>query len=230
MAGRPKRAEVVTPVLLRIPPALLARVNRCKARLELQEETNLSRTEVLWRVIEAGCQVLEGQVPLEEVYSNLVPSETLISEISEGRVRTTPGEPLLAPPLAPKATEEPTTEAPQPPSHLATVDEPEPMATPVAPMAVPQAPEPDHPASMADVERVNKTPPRRSQRALPREKLQEIADIAAEYYKLNGPQLSQLLYDQGIYRSIDRKTGEEKPVHRGTLKMWLEQARDEGML
>jgi hypothetical protein len=83
---------------------------------------------------------------------------------------------------------------------------------------------------MADVEGINETPPHRSQRALPREKLQEIAEIAAEYDKLNGPQLSQLLFDRGIYRSIDRKTGEEKPVHRGTLKAWLDQAREEGLL
>jgi hypothetical protein len=120
---------------------------------------------------------------------------------------------------------------PEPPSHLATVEEePEPMAAPVPSMTAPQTSAPDHLASTAVVERTTETPSRRSQHGLPREKLQEIAEIAAEYDKLNGPQLSQLLFDRGIYRSIDRKTGEEKPVHRGTLKAWLDQARDEGML
>jgi hypothetical protein len=47
---------------LRIPHPLLERVNRCKALVELQEGANLSRTEVLWQIIEEGCRVLEGQV------------------------------------------------------------------------------------------------------------------------------------------------------------------------
>ena len=61
--GRPKRAEDVTPVLLRIPKALLARVHQCKATIELQEGINLSRTEALWRILQAGCAVLEGGEP-----------------------------------------------------------------------------------------------------------------------------------------------------------------------
>jgi hypothetical protein len=62
MAGRPKRTEEVAAMTLRLPPALLARVNRCKALCELQEGSNLSRTDVLWRIIDAGCQVLEGEM------------------------------------------------------------------------------------------------------------------------------------------------------------------------
>lgn len=222
MAGRPKREEAVTPVLLRIPPALLARVNRCKARLELQGDISLSRTEVFWRLLEMGCGLQEVLMSTPEK----IP-DSLISEISKGYRISKISE---IPSIADDQPAQPPPPAPEPPSHLATVEEPEPMAAPVPPMAVLQAPEPDHPASMADMERINETTPHRSQRALPREKLQEIAEVAAEYDKLNGPQLSQLLFDRGIYRSIDRKTGEEKPVHRGTLKVWLDQARDEGML
>jgi hypothetical protein len=64
MAGRPRREEEVAVMTLRIPHPLLERVNRCKALVELQEGANLSRTEVLWRIIEDGCQVLEGQLPM----------------------------------------------------------------------------------------------------------------------------------------------------------------------
>ena len=64
MAGRPPREEQVAVMTLRIPHPLLERVNRCKARVELAEGTNLSRTEVLWRIIEEGCGVLEGQVAM----------------------------------------------------------------------------------------------------------------------------------------------------------------------
>jgi hypothetical protein len=41
---------------------------------------------------------------------------------------------------------------------------------------------------------------------------------------------SQLLYDRDIYRARDRTTGEAKPVNRGTLQKWLEQARAAGLL
>jgi hypothetical protein len=76
MAGRPRREEEVAVMTLRIPHPLLERVNRCKAMVELQEGANLSRTEVLWQIIEEGCRVLEGQVAR--------PGETpdVVSEIS----------------------------------------------------------------------------------------------------------------------------------------------------
>jgi hypothetical protein len=61
--GRPKRAEDVTPVLLRIPTELLARVHQCKATIELQEGVNLSRTEAFWRILQAGCTALTSNEP-----------------------------------------------------------------------------------------------------------------------------------------------------------------------
>ena len=54
--------------------------------------------------------------------------------------------------------------------------------------------------------------------------------MAAEYDKLTLVELSQLLYDRGIYRARDRKTKAEKPVNKGTLQKWLEQARQAGVL
>jgi hypothetical protein len=65
---------------------------------------------------------------------------------------------------------------------------------------------------------------------LPLQTLQAIAETAAQYDKLTLADLSQLLYDRDIYRARDRQTGEEKPVNRGTLLKWLEQARRAGLL
>ena len=55
--------------------------------------------------------------------------------------------------------------------------------------------------------------------------IQAIAAVAAEYDTLSLAQLAQLLYDRGIYRARDKQTGAEKPVNRGTLQRWLDQAR-----
>jgi hypothetical protein len=57
-----------------------------------------------------------------------------------------------------------------------------------------------------------------------------IAAVAAEDDTRTLGQLAQLLYDRGLYRARDRKTGEEKPVNRGTLARWLQQARQAGVL
>ena len=78
--------------------------------------------------------------------------------------------------------------------------------------------------------RLNKTRSTHAQRGLPHETLQQIANTAAQYDKLSLAELSQLLFERNIYRAKDRQSGEEKPVNRGTLQKWLDQARDEGML
>jgi hypothetical protein len=60
--------------------------------------------------------------------------------------------------------------------------------------------------------------------------IQRIAETAAQYDKLSLAELAQLLYDRGIYRATERTTGAEKPVNRGTLQKWLDQARRAGVL
>ena len=65
---------------------------------------------------------------------------------------------------------------------------------------------------------------------LPDEKLQQIADTAAQYDQLSFAELSQLLFERGIHRATDSTTGEEKPVNPGTLKRQLDRAREQGML
>jgi len=62
------------------------------------------------------------------------------------------------------------------------------------------------------------------------EKLQQIADTAAQYEKLSLTELSKLLFDRGIHQSIDSTTGAARPVNPGTLKKWLDRAREEGIL
>jgi hypothetical protein len=102
----------------------------------------------------------------------------------------------------------------QPRPHLATVDEPEPMAAPAPPMTVQQAPEVLSP----------ETAPRH-QRGLPREKLQEIADERTTCQGLTIRAFAQRLYDKGIYRSKDNK-----PAEAGWLLRQLKKAQDEGLL
>jgi hypothetical protein len=65
---------------------------------------------------------------------------------------------------------------------------------------------------------------------IPDEKLQQIADTAAEYDKMSLQELSQLLFERGIHRATDSTTGQEKPVHPGTLKKQLDRARQQGLL
>ena len=59
--GRPKRTEEVTSLLLRLPPALLRKLDRCKAVLELREGGSLTRTSVFWRALDVGADVLMGE-------------------------------------------------------------------------------------------------------------------------------------------------------------------------
>jgi hypothetical protein len=60
------------------------------------------------------------------------------------------------------------------------------------------------------------------------EKLQQIANTAAQYEKLSLAELSKLLFDRDIHQSIDSTTGAAKPVNPGTLKKWLDRAREQG--
>src|SRR5438128_3255 len=61
MAGRPKRTEEVTSLLLRLPPTLLRKLDRCKAVLEWREGRSLTRTSVLGRALDVGADVLIGE-------------------------------------------------------------------------------------------------------------------------------------------------------------------------
>jgi hypothetical protein len=104
--------------------------------------------------------------------------------------------------------------------------QPIPATQPAIPLAL-------EPAPAAEVQpkptRTSKAPSARAQRGLPQETLQQIAD---EYTLCEGLSLSefaQRLFDKNIYRTTSND-GTAVPAHRGTLKKWLERARQEGML
>jgi hypothetical protein len=231
MAGRPKREEEVTPVLLRMTPALLKRVERCQTRLALQEDARLTRTEAFWRIIEAGCEALEepregretpvlAQTPLSEISAI---SPILISKISEisGEDISVPGygfpedreDEEIPTPLRNGALQKPRVSS-------------EPRLLDVEPQPVAETEQGGMPAPAAPVVQ---TAPAIRTRAIPQH-IQVIADARAEYEKLSLAAFSHLLYDRGIYRSRDRQSGEEKPVNRGTLQKWLGEAREAGLL
>ena len=168
MAGRPKRPVEITPVLLRIPPALLARVERCQALLQLQTGIRQTRIMAFEVLLDLGCAAIEA-----------------------GYAQQTP-----VPPLSETSAILPISEI----STLSPISE-IPHAIAITPEAAPLA---------AHVLR--------------------IAEVAAQYDKLSLAELAQLLFDRGIYRATDRATGTDKPVNRGTLKKWLDQAREAGLL
>jgi len=60
--------------------------------------------------------------------------------------------------------------------------------------------------------------------SVPNETLERILAAREQYDKLSLREFSQLLFDREIYRSLDRKTREQKPLHSGTLARWLRQA------
>jgi hypothetical protein len=104
-----------------------------------------------------------------------------------------------------------------------------PTAPQAAPQETPHAAAPVPQGTPHDTPQVIPATPARPH-GLPAQTLQAIAETAAQYDKLTLTELSQLLYDRQIYRTRDRHTGEEKPVQRGTLKKWLDQARRAGVL
>jgi hypothetical protein len=63
-----------------------------------------------------------------------------------------------------------------------------------------------------------------------REILERVAEVRAQYPKLSLNPLARLLFDRKIYRATDRQSGQEKPVHSGTLARWLKEAHAMGML
>ena len=118
-------------------------------------------------------------------------------------------------------------QVPQLPSHLKTVDEPEPMAP--LPMAVPRASKAPSPAAMPTQARIEETPRLQSQRGLSREKLKEIADERTRCPELSLRAFAQRLYEKGIYhaKSLD---GREVPANKGTISDYLKRAAEAGLL
>ena len=221
MAGRPPRDIAVKGVYLRLPPALLARVEHCQWLLQRQHGPKVTQTAAFWRLLEAGCAALE-----ETLEGRATPAQTQISEISDispmtiSKISDISGDDVSVPGYG----------------FPEDLDEDMPVRSTASPAVVEQAPAPPMPMPPAaapprlvSAPRGETSPPR-SPRGLAPEKLQEIADTAAQYDQLSLTQLSQLLFDRHIYRTRDRQTGAEHPVNKGTLQRLLKQARDAGVL
>ncbi len=71
------------------------------------------------------------------------------------------------------------------------------------------------------------SPPTPRTRAQKKEEMDEVLQriLAARetYDRLNLDEFAQLLFDRDIYKALDRRTREEKPVNTGTLSRWLRQ-------
>jgi hypothetical protein len=61
MAGRPETTKDFPKILLRLPPALLKRIEHCHLLLQRQHGPKTTQTKALWEIIEAGCDALEGK-------------------------------------------------------------------------------------------------------------------------------------------------------------------------
>jgi len=80
MAERPSRTGTSTSVLLRLPPALLQRVNRCQALLQLQAGARVSRIDAVCRLLEVGCDAVERMVAVSQI--------ALLSQVSVSEIAT----------------------------------------------------------------------------------------------------------------------------------------------
>jgi hypothetical protein len=188
-SGRKPREDEVKGVFVRLPPALLARVEHCHWLLQRQRGPKVTQTTAFWDILEAGCEALEQTLEGREARA---PAQTPISKISE-----ISSDDLDMPGYGFPGDEE----------------------TPAQPVAVPQTVEMSAPKAT-----------RSAPHALPREKLQAIADERTLCEGLSLREFSRRLFDKGVYRARDRKTGEEKPGDPTQLGRWLKQAHDEGML
>ncbi len=153
---------------------------------------------------------------LHALRERLVPRRATVTPLERSAAAPPQVTPQVTPHAAPLPQEAPHGDAASLPHHDTLTPHDPPQYTPQSVADMPQG-TPHEPATPA------------SAPTLPAHIL-TIAEVAAQYDKLTLVDLSQLLYDRGIYRSTDRTTGDEKPVHKGTLTRWLERARQAGVL
>jgi hypothetical protein len=214
MAGRPPRTEAVKGVYIRIPPALQARVEQCQWLLQRQHGPRVTLNDAFRQTIEAGCEVLEGTLEGKETPA---PAQTPIADIAQisiSKLSEIAGEDFSVPGYGfPEDEEE--TPAPASPTNGTHAPAPQPTTQPAIPLALEPAPK-TAPAAV-------KTAPALS------EDIVKIADARAEYDKLSEREFAQLLYDRKIYRH-QAKDGSEVHIPHTTLRQWLKQAREAGVL
>jgi hypothetical protein len=157
MAGRPKRGEDVEVVFLRLPKDVLARVVRCTGMIEITQGVKLNKTEAFRRILEAGCEALEGT---REGRETPAPAQMKLSGIAEissmpiAKISDIAGDDMSIPGYGFPEDED---EIPAPVSHTngTGAPAPQPTAQPAIPLALEPAPKTAHPV---DVPQVSETP------------------------------------------------------------------------
>jgi hypothetical protein len=212
MAGRPPRAEPVKGVYIRIPPALIARVEHCQWLLQRQQGPRVTLNDAFRKTIETGCVGLEGTLEGTETPA---PAHTPLVKLSD-----IASEDFSVPGYGFHDDPEDVEEAPAPASPTNGTRAPA-LAVPVPQAAetVSPAPEP-----MAGQTPSSATPaPELS------EDIVKIAEARAEYERMSEREFIQLLYDRGIYRHR-AKDGREVPLPHSTYRDWMQRAREAGVL
>jgi hypothetical protein len=206
MAGRPPRTEAVKGVYIRIPPALQARVEHCQWLLQRQHGPRVTLNDAFRQTIEAGCEVLEGTLEGKEIPA---PAQTPIADIAQiaiSKLAEIAGEDFSVPGYGfPEDTDEDETPHRNGAAQVADTEQ-----------AAAPAPQPELPAAPVQTEE------------LP-EVIEKIADARAEHFRMSERTFAQYLYDNHIYRHRS-KDGREVPIPHTTLRKWLQQAREAGLL
>ncbi len=228
MAGRPPRTEEVKGVFIRIPPALAQRVEHCQWLLQRQHGPRVTVNDAFRQTIEAGCEALEGTL---EGKATPAPAQTPSTEISDiaqisiSKLSEISGDDITVPGYGFPEDED---EMPAPQLNGAVQHDlvsaetdildapPQAVAAPEQGVSPIPAPQPEMPA--APVQTVELS-----------EDIVKIADARAEHFRMSERSFAQLLFDRGIYRHR-AKDGQEVPIPHTTLRKWLQQAREAGLL
>ena len=237
-SGRHKRAddrasENLEGLFLRLRSEILTKVWSCKGKIEHQEGVSLSKAEAVERILEAGCEALEGTREGRETPAPFQFPISGISEISASqilKIAEISGDDMSVPGYGFPEDEE---ELPTPASYTNG------MHAPALPVDVPQASETPSTASKPIVEQTpsGQTPAPQQEMLEPAikttpalsEDIVKIAEARAQYNRMSERAFTQLLFDRGIYRH-KAKDGSEVPLPHSTLREWLQRAREAGVL
>jgi hypothetical protein len=225
MAGRPPRTEQVKGVYIRIPPALIERVDHCQWLLMSQEGHKMTQNTAYERIIEAGCATLEGTLEGSETSA---PAQTPIADISQisiSKISDIAGDDITVPGYGFPEDED---EMPVPQRNGAAqhaLVSPEPAILEAEPQ---READPEQSASPTPALQPEAPEPTVQTVELP-EIIVKIAEVRAEHFRMSERTFAQYLYEHDIYRHR-AKDGREIPIPHTTLRKWLQQARDAGVL
>jgi len=210
-AGRPASTRDYFKILLRLPPDLQARVERCHALLQRQHGPKFTQTQALWSLLEAGCRIVEGTIGgIERPASTSIPEISEILSVQILKISEIAGEDVEVPGYGFPEDEAEVAEAPAPASP------PNGTCAPARAQPVPQLAETPAPVAVQPMPDLS-------------EDIVKVAEARAQYDRISEREFIQLLFERGIYRHR-AKDGQEVPIPHTTLRAWLQRARDAGVL